>query len=171
MAAQIRRACPEDAAAMAAVHVKSWQVAYRGLMPDEILDGQSVEKRQGAWKQALEAEPNLTAYVAVEEEIVVAFCAVAAPSRDDDAGDGVAEVTAIYVAPTAWRAGHGRALMDAALADLRAGGWRWLTLWVLAENQQARAFYGRFGLHEDGAEMTHQRSGLREVRLRSPIEV
>jgi RimJ/RimL family protein N-acetyltransferase len=34
---------------------------------------------------------------------------------------------------------------------------------VLAENQQARAFYARFGFQPDGAEMTHERSGEKEI--------
>jgi hypothetical protein len=35
---QLRRATPEDAAALAAVEVRSWRAAYRGLMPDAYLD-------------------------------------------------------------------------------------------------------------------------------------
>jgi GNAT superfamily N-acetyltransferase len=73
------------------------------------------------------------------------------------------------VHPDAWRTGIGRALMDVALGDLRAAGWRWVTLWVLAENQQARAFYARFGFPPDGAEMTDERSGEKEIRLRGPV--
>ena len=36
---QFRLAVPGDEQAVAVVHVRSWQVAYRGLMPDEYLDG------------------------------------------------------------------------------------------------------------------------------------
>ena len=56
--------------------------------------------------------------------------------------------------------------MDVALAALREDGWRSVTLWVLAENHPARDFYARFGIGPDGAEMTHERSGEKEVRLR-----
>jgi hypothetical protein len=44
-----------------------------------------------------------------------------------------------------------------------------VTLWVLAENRQARDFYARFGLVADGRETTHEDSGAREVRLRGPV--
>ena len=108
-------------------------------------------------------------YVAVEDTAVVGFCAIAAPSRDDDAEDDVAEIAAIYVEPEAWRAGVGRALIDVALVDLRDDGWRWMTLWVLAENRQARDFYARFGFEPDGAEMTHERSSETQVRLRGRV--
>src|SRR5215207_562222 len=100
---------------------------------------------------------------------VVGFCAVAAPSRDEDADDDVAEIAAICVDPDAWRVGVGRALMDVALADLRADGWRWVTLWVLAENHPARDFYARFGFEPDGAEMTHESRREKEVRLRGRV--
>jgi ribosomal protein S18 acetylase RimI-like enzyme len=169
MVVEVRRAVLDDAAAIAGVHVRTWQVAYRGLMPDEVLDGLSVEQREEIWRRAMTGEKSPAVYVAVERSAVVGFCAVAAPSRDDDADDGVAELTAIYVDPDVWRAGVGRALMDAALTDLRADDWRWVTLWVLAENQHARAFYARFGLDPDGAEMTDEGSGETEVRLRGPV--
>jgi ribosomal protein S18 acetylase RimI-like enzyme len=139
-------------------------------MPDELLDGLAVAQRKELWRDELTRETSPPAvYAAVDDGELVGFCAIQAPSRDDDAGDGVAEVAAIYVHPDAWRGGVGRALMDAALADLRAGGWRWVTLWVLAGNQRALDFYARFSLEPDGAEVIEARSGLREVRLRGAV--
>jgi GNAT superfamily N-acetyltransferase len=52
----IRRATPGDVIAVATVHVRSWQAAYRGLMPDEVLDGLSVERRAGMWRSVLQTE-------------------------------------------------------------------------------------------------------------------
>jgi GNAT superfamily N-acetyltransferase len=134
-----------------------------------VLDGLSVAQWEEMWRQALSGEESPSAYVAVEDGVVVGFCAVAAPSRDDDAEDGVAGIGAMYVEPDVWRTGVGLALMEVALADLRGGGWRWVTLWVLAENRRARDFYARFGFGPDGAEMTHEGSGGKEVRLRGSI--
>jgi len=42
----IRPATPEDARAIAEVHVASWRYAYRGLLPDDVLDRLSVEERE-----------------------------------------------------------------------------------------------------------------------------
>jgi hypothetical protein len=36
----VRVARPDDAAAVAGVHVRSWQQGYRGLLPDDFLDDQ-----------------------------------------------------------------------------------------------------------------------------------
>ena len=43
--AQIRDAIPGDELAVAAVHVRSWQGAYLGLIDDEFLDALSPEDR------------------------------------------------------------------------------------------------------------------------------
>src|SRR5882724_4717212 len=42
---ELRHAEPSDAMAVAQVHVRSWQVAYRKLMPDEYLDQLRPEDR------------------------------------------------------------------------------------------------------------------------------
>ena len=165
---RVRRAVPEDADLIAAVHVRTWQVAYRGLMPDALLDGLSAERRAEMWR-TVTAEDSAAVYVAVDDGRVVGFCGVATPSRDEDAKGDVAEIGAIYVDPDVWRRGVGRALMDVVLADLRAAGWRWLTLWVLAENEQARDFYARFGFALDGARRTAEGTGVTEVRLLAPV--
>ena len=170
-ALRIRRAVLEDAAPIALIHVRTWQAAYRGLMPDKLLDGLSIAEREDLWRGVLTEDEGPAVYVAITDDAVVGFCAVAAPSRDADAQESVAEIGAIYVHPDVWRLGVGRALMDAALGGLRAAGWRWVTLWVFAENQRARDFYARFGLGPDGAETTDDRSGQKEVRLRGSLTV
>ena len=42
----ISRASPEDAYAIAKVHVDSWREAYRTILPADYLAALSVEKRQ-----------------------------------------------------------------------------------------------------------------------------
>jgi len=42
---ELRRAEPPDAIALARVHVRSWQAAYRKLMPDDYLDQLRPEDR------------------------------------------------------------------------------------------------------------------------------
>lgn len=42
---KVRYARPDDASALASVHVGTWQVAYRGLLPDAYLSTMSVGAR------------------------------------------------------------------------------------------------------------------------------
>ena len=163
----VRPATHEDAAAIAHVHVRSWQVAYRGLLPDATLDRLSVEQRRTTWLQMLENIDDAFALVAEGDAGLVGFCSMATPSRDDDAGETTCEVAAIYVAPSVWRVGIGDALLDEALRKVRQDGWREATLWVFAANAGARAFYDGFGFAPDGAEMHDQSSGQTEIRLRA----
>src|SRR3954451_14011406 len=95
---RVRQAKVLDAADIAAVHVRSWQVGYRGLLPDELLDGLSIEARTRDWTRWLDAadDAGLT-LVGQADGHTVGFCSVATPSRDPDAGARTAEIGALYV--------------------------------------------------------------------------
>ena len=162
----VRRARPADAAAIAGVHVRAWQIGYRGLVPDAILDAMSVREREARWGEILDRD-DAASYTLVAERgrHLIGFCSIIAPSRDEDAGARTAEVAAIYVEPDAWRTGAGSALLSAALQGLRDDGWHAVTLWGFAANARARTFYERFGFALDGREELDERSGQQEVRL------
>ena len=165
---RVRRATPADATAIAEIHVASFKAAHRGLVP---LDQLTVERREVIWRDLLGAPPNEGFMLAAERvQQVIGFCHVATPSRDVDSGPVTAELTSIYVSPQQWRSRAGTALLGAAVDDLVAGGWRELTLWVLAANERACDFYVSLGFTADGAEKTHRPSGQREVRLRRPLD-
>lgn len=164
---KVRRAVPADARAIAEVHVRSWQAGYRGLMPDEVLDGLSAAEREPRWRDGL--SDGSTVFVAEQDGELIGFCGLSEPSRDEDAGRGVAEIASIYVDPRAWRAGAGRALMDVALSHLRAGGWQEATLWVLRENQVALDFYAAHGFVADGAQQLYERTHTIGIRLRRSL--
>jgi ribosomal protein S18 acetylase RimI-like enzyme len=75
------------------------------------------------------------------------------------------------VDPKYWRAGIGRALIEAAAESARQRRFTVLTLWVLAGNGAARRFYEASGFEFDGHEKTEQRPGftLHELRYRRSI--
>jgi len=70
----------------------------------------------------------------------------------------VGELTALYVAPTHWRSGCGRALLNAVFAAACSRGFCRLTLWVLQSNTRARHFYEAAGFVFDGTEKADARS-------------
>jgi GNAT superfamily N-acetyltransferase len=167
---RIRPATLDDAEAVAAVHVASWQATYRGVVPDEVLDGAGLPAdRLRLWQRLLgpDAPAGHAAWVAEAGGEVVGF-ADAMPSRDDDADGVTGEVPAIYAHPDAWGTGAGRELMAAAVAGLRDAGFRSATLWVLDTNARARRFYERAGFAPDGAAKTDTLAGapVTEVRYR-----
>src|SRR4051794_40050923 len=166
--AVIRRAAPDDANAIAEIHVASWRGAYQGLLPQAMLDNQSVERRAEHWRQQV-VHPGQITLVADSDGQVVGFAA-SGPSRDDDAADA-AELYAIYVTPDAWSTGAGHALHDATIA-LLAPEFDEVVLWVLAGNARARTFYERHGWSTDGSTKQDQRDDviLDEVRYRRRLD-
>jgi GNAT superfamily N-acetyltransferase len=157
----VRRARPEDAVAIAEVHVRTWQAAYGEVLDPERLAAVTVAERLPLWNRLL-AAPEQSIFVAEDDGRVVAF-AMVGPSRDPDA-DG--ELYAIYALPLAWGSGTGSELMAAALAALRESRYRTAILWVLERNPRARRFYEREGWICDGTrkEETFLGSEVAEVR-------
>lgn len=164
---EVRIATVDDAAAVAAVHVGSWQTAYRGLLPDAYLDALSAERRREVWSRILAETdlPRTGTFVLQEGHDVIGFVHVA-PTRDDDLPASAGEVTGIYISPSAWGLGGGRLLMEAATASLKRAGFATAALWVLEGNVAGRRFYERQGWKADGARKVDDRGDvvLLEVR-------
>src|SRR4030095_12144759 len=133
---EVRKATAQDAFAIAFVHVRSWQAAYRGHMPDEFLDGLDVEKRANMWRK-LAQDPAKIILVAEDQNANIAGFAALGPSRDPNADPTTAEVSAIYVHPDQWAKGIGRALLSASLNEIRKREFDQITLWVLEANKRA----------------------------------
>jgi GNAT superfamily N-acetyltransferase len=147
----MREAGPGDASAIADIHVRAWQEAYRGQLTDEYLDGLKVEDRLDQHRQSLaEPMPEWRTWVAEDERGLAGF-AVTGPSQDADADPKTAEVYAIYLPPDRIGTGVGRELFAHAVDDLRDRGFRTATLWVLETNERTRRFYEIAGWKPDGA--------------------
>jgi hypothetical protein len=52
--AEIRIATPDDAPALAEMHVASWRETYLGLLPEKMLASLSVESRAAAWAKIMQ---------------------------------------------------------------------------------------------------------------------
>lgn len=165
---RIRRATPADAPAAAAIHVASWQHAYRGHLPDAVIARHTVASRTAAWTAWLTTPttPQHRHHVLEVAGVVTGF-AVTGPSRDDDARPDTFELFAIYLDPAHIGRGAGAALLGAALGEAAAQGARAVTLWVLDSNTRARGFYERVGFARDGREKVDAALGdARELRYR-----
>lgn len=142
----LRRAGPEDWAAIAAIHSASWRSAYRGIYPDSHLDEEVPEERRAFWKEALPAlDPELDAvFLAEEAGEAIGFACIR--RQAEEAGPLLDN---LHVLPDRKGEGIGRRLIAAA-ADWLVGkeGETALQLVVWADNRPARAFYARLGGRE-----------------------
>jgi ribosomal protein S18 acetylase RimI-like enzyme len=165
MGATIRVATPNDARAIAEIHIAAWRAAYRGIVGDEALAGMSVSEREQRWTEILIGNESRTV-VAERDGAIAGYCAIFRPSRDQGAAPQTAEIAALYVAPDRWRSGIGSALLEHVLAELQAEErWADITLWVFAANDRARAFYEHHGFTSAG-EPVDEHTGEPIVRLR-----
>ncbi len=170
---KVRPARPTDAPAIARAHIRSWQAAYRGLLPDEMLDGldSHIERRTQRWEDILAHDLD---HVLVAEQLdeVVGFAHVSR-CRDEDHGllHHVGEIPAIYLMKEAWGLGLGRSLMAGAERLLVEARFDRACLWVLEGNARARRFYEAAGWSADGAEKSETMPGasLHEVRYVKPL--
>ncbi len=152
MTQKMRRATAGDEVGIAEAHVASWQAAYIGQLPQDLLDNLVPEDRVDGWRQAL-AQPDPTAIsVAISGSTVAGFAAVG-PARDNDLATGLTgELMAIYVRPEHWDSGVGRRLMHWSLDHLTEAGFTQAVLWVLATNHRAIRFYQQGGWVGDHSE-------------------
>lgn len=160
----VRPALLTDADPVAAVHVRSWQAGYAGLVPAPVLAGLDVQARAERWRARL-AEPEPGVLVADAGGTVIGFVSHGAARDEDLAGDRWWEVYALYVAPEEWGRGVGGRLWRAAGAAAPPEA-SCRCVWVLAGNARGRAAYAAWGLAPDGASRTWDSGsgGLDEVR-------
>lgn len=160
MTPSIRPATPKDAAAIASVHVRTWQAAYRGLLPEDALAAMTAEQRRPTWDHRLAAPPpGHATFVAEADERVIGFSSV---GRTRDAGDSrtasdTFEVFTLYVEPESQREGTGALLLREAEAAMRRAGAARGILWVLDGNEPAIRFYRKHGWLPTGE---HKREAL-----------
>jgi len=167
----VRAATVSDAKQVADIHVRSWQAAHAGLLPQEYLDS-LMATRPTEWQEILVASdwPKSGVLLVAPEKEVIGY-AEFGPTRDDGEDRAqVAEIRDIYLVPEAWGKGIGKRLMSTAIARLASAGYSQVTLWVLASNTRARGFYTRCGWIEDGARSdVTQGFPIEEVRYRKQI--
>ncbi|QNI30985.1 GNAT family N-acetyltransferase [Alloacidobacterium dinghuense] len=165
----IRLAEPADAMAVARVHVRSWQVAYKGLMPQGYLDQLRPEERAARYTFG-SLDPNSpTTVVAVENTQIYGFATVALARDQDVPGSG--ELYALYVDPEWWGRGVGAQLMSAARNRLLDLGFQQAVLWALKGNSRAERFYAADQWKPDGMQRTDTVWGVvvDEVRYRCTL--
>ena len=160
----VRSADVADADPIGRVQVETWRAAYTGLMPDEVVAGFDVEAQQRMWREGLarEPRPGSAIFVAEIDGEVVGFASVGR-SRDEKA-ENEGELYAIYLHPSHWDRGIGRALLQRAEESMRTFGFEHALLWVLEGNERGERFYRAAGWKRDGRK-TEEFQGAEIIEL------
>ncbi|HEY3220029.1 MAG TPA: GNAT family N-acetyltransferase [Gemmatimonadales bacterium] len=166
----IRRALSSDAETVGRIHVESWNVAYRGIMPDDVIARTDLAYRTAFWAERI-ADQEWPVFLIEEQGQCVAFCQMIPTKDADDDAKRVGHITSLHVLPHLRGHGHGRILMDHVLAEFRRRGFTEVTLWVLEENWKARRFYEKHGFQLDGGSRRYGKTNVPEVRYRIRLRV
>ena len=168
----VRRAVPADAVGIAECIVGGWKTAYRGILPDDFLDGLTLQPRIVAWTRVLETggQGDTPGWIVDADDRIAGFIG-SGPARDADVPAPAAEVYALYIRPGFWRLGIGERLMGEFTDHWRARGATTLVLWVFEGNDRARRFYEAMGWRLDGArqELRLGDTSAIEVRYRRDL--
>jgi ribosomal protein S18 acetylase RimI-like enzyme len=156
----IARPTEDDLDEMGRVHVRVWQEAYAGLLPDDYLAALDPTVGPARWRERLGSTPWVGWWLARDEDGIVGM-ATSGPARDDDPPVGL-ELYAINVL----RRAHGTGLADDLMSH--AVGDRPAYLWVLEGNDRAIAFYRKHGFRDDGVRDRLPDTGTPEVRMSRP---
>jgi ribosomal protein S18 acetylase RimI-like enzyme len=138
----LRDATLADLAAIDDLHVRSRQVAYRGLVSDHYLDVTMPASSRVDWQRKL---PELLGgagcvRVAESDGEIIGFVAAFAPD-----GDGSVYINNLHARHDRKGLGAGTALLEAAARWTRANGARAMHLKVLEQNTSAIGFYESHG--------------------------
>lgn len=153
----VRPADASDVDRIAEIHVRSWQAAYREILPEDFLAALSIDRRRESWASMVGDEQT---FVVEVDGTVDGFVRVA-PAEDSTLG----EVQSIYLEPSSHRRGLGTALLTAGEHRLRELGFDDAILWVFVANTPARRFY------EARSWMAEARTALMELGGRQLTEI
>ncbi len=148
---RFREATAADAEAIATLHANSWRKAYRGLLPDEYLDGPVFEDRRQVWTERL-SEPRDTqrVIVATDDGGLVGFACVY--TREDPERGSFLDN--IHAHPDRHSRGIGTGLfLEVVDHCRRAAPEAGLYLYVFGANAKARRFYEHLGATDTGSEV------------------
>lgn len=149
----VRPARREDAAAMAKMHMSSWQETYRGVMTDRVLDDPGlVDVRERFWTTALVDERHRAKRIAVAERDGAVIGVAMAGPPESSVSEWSQQLYVLYVLAAEHGTGVGAALLDAVVHPEES-----VVLWVAEPNPRAQAFYRKHGFSPDG---TQQMEGV-----------
>ena len=138
----IRQAQLKDAEGIAKVHVDSWRTTYKGIIPNEYLDGLSYEQREELWVKNMGNPDNYVVVAENSDGRIVGFAT--AGKRGENQTEKAADLTSIYLFADMQGYGIGKMLMKELFVYFTQNGYERIFVEVLKENE-TRHFYEYYG--------------------------
>lgn len=138
---ETRRARPEDAADVAAIHDAAWRGAYRGLIPGADLE-KMISRRGPRWWQSALGRGSRVLVLTFGDD-VAGYANFGRNRARSLPFEG--EIYELYLKPEYQGLGFGRRLFRDARKELANAGFEGLAIWALADNDPAVGFYRALG--------------------------
>lgn len=137
----VRRAEPQDAAAISEAHRASWLHAYAGIIPHKPLM-QMVQRRDAAWWRKATRGPA-TLLVLDVAGVIAGYATLGLNRARALPQDG--EIYEIYLRPEYQGLGLGRMLFGESKRLLKSLGCEGMVVWCLEESEMAERFFRAAG--------------------------
>ena len=138
---EVRRADPQDARAIAAVHRAAWIASYAGMIPHRPLV-QMIERRREDWWRRATRGPSTVLVLEVAGKIA-GYATIGANRVKALKQQG--EIYELYLLPEYQGIGLGSYLFRECRAILRALNMTGLVVWCLEDSENAVTFYRAMG--------------------------
>lgn len=145
---KIRYTEVNDAKVLGKIHSESWKIAYKGIVPDFVLDNITADKRERYFEKALSENLEEDTLIFVDDKAVGLM--TIGKCRDNDRDNTYGEIWGIYLLPEYWNRGIGSYYINWGINELKNRNYKKITLWVLEDNLNSRKFYERMGFKHDG---------------------
>ncbi len=138
-----RKVRQNEAAQIAALHARSWQIAYKGILSDSFLENEVFDERLKVWQNRFATpEDNRCIFVAVDDGVICGFICI---YGNDDAQWG-SLIDNLHISPDFKGKGIGKRLMNEAKKWIfETHQTTYFHLWVYENNHAARQFYEKLG--------------------------
>lgn len=124
----------DDLLEISGIYEKSWKFAYKGIIPQDYLDGIPT----GHWAKSLNNNGMNNLLLIENSQIIGTACF--GKSRWKKYSD-YGEIVSIYFLPDYISKGYGKILLNKCVDELNKLGFHKILLWVLEDNHKARKFY------------------------------
>jgi len=132
MNVKIRKAVVTDVTDIVTINIKTWKIAYKGIVPQALLDSLSINDKIPRWTKRIN---NLKEN---KNEIFVAEIS------NINGKELIGYSHAIYVLPKYWKQGIGTLLFNSVIKFFLSMKFKSMVIWALKENS-AGNFYKKLG--------------------------
>ena len=136
----IREANAEDIEPIASLYVMNWKKTYVGLLPDNFLNGLTVNDGINKWQEYLTKEKHRI-FVAYENEKILGFSAC----KEDEELKNCLYLDSLHVSETSRGKGVGTKLINTVGSYAYIKGYEHMSICIVKGNDNAKRIYEKMG--------------------------